>query len=64
MVKEDPYYTNVFYYFCNKFIDKYKDGFVMTEKEKTTFEIWHVGDMDEIYRKQKEYNEMRQKGIA
>jgi len=64
IAKEDPYYTNVFFDFINKFVVEFKDGIEMTEKELATFEIWHVGDYQEIRDKQKEYNEQRKKDIA
>lgn len=64
IAKEDPYYTNVFFDFINKFVVEFKDGIELTEKERTTFEIWHVGNSQEIRDKQKEYNEQRNKSIA
>lgn len=55
IAKEDPYYTNVFFDFINKFVAKYPTGFKMTEKEIKTFDVWHIGDQDEINRKHNEY---------
>ena len=43
MVKEDPYYTSMFWMFCNRFIKEYPDGFEMTEAEIENWERVHNG---------------------
>lgn len=55
IAKEDPYYTNAFFDFINKFTAEFKDGFELTEKEQETFDKWHVGDHEEVNRKYREH---------
>ena len=43
MVKEDPFYASAFWAFCNKFVKRYPDGFVMTEMEMHNWEAHHHG---------------------
>jgi len=43
MVKEDPYYTSMFWMFCNRFVEEYQNGFEMTDPELENWRRAHNG---------------------